>query len=144
MWPGDVNDVTYRKRARRILGIWEKSVSWVRRRRLTFGARRGFAVGAARDGGGGGGGWESQHRKIVYLSPYVEKPFHSNVIKTFVPELRSRKCFFVFRDSYVFYIWVMNILCTFHTSIYLAMLHYPLSRKSSNWDAQTVLELLVI
>ena len=28
-----------------------------------------------------------------YLSPYVEKPFNSKVIKGFVPELRSRKCF---------------------------------------------------
>ena len=28
-----------------------------------------------------------------YLSPYVEKPFNSKVIKSFVPELRSRKCF---------------------------------------------------
>ena len=78
----------------------------VRRRRLTFGARRGFSAGAVRGGGGGGGRWKSQHRKIVYLSPYVEKPFNSNVIKSFVPELISRKCFFffVFRDSYVIYI----------------------------------------
>ena len=29
MWPRDVNDVMHRKRARRILEIWEKSVSWV-------------------------------------------------------------------------------------------------------------------
>ena len=39
-----------------------------------------------------------------YLSPYVEKPLNSKVIKSFVPELRSRKCFFVFRDSYVIYV----------------------------------------
>ena len=39
-----------------------------------------------------------------YLAPYVEKPFNSKVIKNFVPELRSRKCFFVFRNSYVLYI----------------------------------------
>ena len=31
----------------------------------------------------------------VYLSPYVEEPFNSKVIKSFVPELRSRKCFCV-------------------------------------------------
>ena len=68
----------------------------VRRRRLTFGARRGLAVGAARGGGGGGGRWKSQHRKIVYHSSYVEKPFNSKVIKSFVPELRSRKCFLCF------------------------------------------------
>ena len=40
--------------------------------------------------------------------------FNSKVIKSFVLEPRSRYVFFVFRDSYVIYIWVMNILCTFH------------------------------
>ena len=40
------------------------------------------------------GRWKSQHRKNVYLSPYVEKPFNSEVIKSFVPELRSRQVFF--------------------------------------------------
>ena len=39
---------------------------------------------------------KSQLRKIVPLSPYVEKPFNSKVIKSFVPELRSRKCFFLY------------------------------------------------
>ena len=42
------------------------------------------------------GRWKSQHRKIVYLPPHVEKPFNSKVIKSFVPELRSRKCFLCF------------------------------------------------
>ena len=118
----------HRKRARRILGFWKKSMSWFfcfRRRTLTFGACRGpcgmyhtwwwWWVGICK----------SQHRKIVYFSPYFEKePFNSKVIKSFVSELRSRKCFFffvcLFRDSYVIYIWVMNILWTlwlFHISI---------------------------
>ena len=44
----------------------------------------------------GGGRWKSQDRKIVPLSPYVEKPLNSKVIKSFVPELRSRKCFSCF------------------------------------------------
>ena len=73
----------------------------LRRRRLTFGAHRGLAAGAAR----GvcvcvretGGRWKSQHRKIVFISPYVEKPLNSKVIKSFVPELRSRKCFLCLR-----------------------------------------------
>ena len=39
--------------------------------------------------------WKSQNRKNVYLSPYVEEPFNSKVIKSFVPELRSHKCFCV-------------------------------------------------
>ena len=30
------------------------------------------------------------------LSPYVKKPLNSKVIKSFVPELRSRKCFSCF------------------------------------------------
>ena len=48
--------------------------------------------------------------------PYVET-FNSKVIKGFVPELRSRFVFFVFRDSYVLCIYVMNILCTFRISV---------------------------
>ena len=57
-----------------------------------------------------------------YLPPYVEKPFNSKVIKGFIPELRSRKFFFVFRDSYVNYVIfmdIMNILCPFHKRGYL-------------------------
>ena len=108
-----MNNIMHRKHAQRIFGIWEKSESW------------GFA--SEEEGWLSElaealwwvppmvrGRWKSQHRKIVYHSPYVEKPFYSKVIKSFVPELRSRKCFVVFRDSYVIYIWVMNILCTFH------------------------------
>ena len=40
--------------------------------------------------------WKSQNRKNVYRSPYVEEPLNSKVIKGFVPELRSRKCFSCF------------------------------------------------
>ena len=32
----------------------------------------------------------------MYLSPYVEEPLNSKVIKSFVPELSSRKCFSCF------------------------------------------------
>ena len=42
------------------------------------------------------GRWKSQDRKIVYHSPYVEKPFNSKVIKSFVPEQRRHKCFLCF------------------------------------------------
>ena len=66
---------------------------------------------------------------------YVEKPFNSKVIKVFLPELRNRQVFFVFRDSYViyiYYIWIysyviyiyviyehfMNIICTFYIFMY--------------------------
>ena len=43
-----------------------------------------------------GGRWKSQNRKNVYLSSYVEEPLNSKVIKSFIPELRSRKCFSCF------------------------------------------------
>ena len=102
--------------ARRIWVILKKSVrrveSCLGRRRLTFACSRRPWVGAARDGGGGR--WKSQSRKNVYLSPYVEEPINSKVIKSFVPELRSR---YVFWDSYVLCIFVRNILCTFRVPI---------------------------
>ena len=73
------------------------------------------ATGATRVGGGGADGKASIERLSISL-PYVET-FNSKVIKGFVPELRSRYVFFVFRDSYVLCIYVMNILCTFHISV---------------------------
>ena len=53
--------------------------------------------------------WKSQNRKNVYLSPYVEEPLNSKVIKSFVPELRSRYVFLEFRDSYVYMIWTVYV-----------------------------------
>ena len=100
--------------------FWEKSVSWVlpseEEGQLSglVVARRICALRAPRVS------WVEKAVSIerLYLSPYVVKPFNSKVIKSFVPELRSRQVFFVFRDSYVIYIWVMNILCTFHIFMY--------------------------
>ena len=43
------------------------------------------------------------------LSPYVEKPFNSKVIKSFVPELRSRKYFSCFGIP-MLYMSVMDIM----------------------------------
>ena len=83
----------------------------------TFGGRRGQtnlrATGAARDGGLGR--WKSQNRKNVYLSPYVEEPLNSKVIKSFVPELRSRKCFscFGFPMFYVYMLWTFYVRFTY-------------------------------
>ena len=54
----------------------------------------------------------------MYLSPYVEEPLNSKVIKSFVSELRSRYVFFEFRDSYVLCYIYMNIICPFHISVY--------------------------
>ena len=65
--------------------------------------------------GGGADGKVIRERLRISL-PYVET-FNSKGIKGFVHELRSRYVFFVFRDSYVLCIYVMNILCTFHISL---------------------------
>ena len=67
MTGGNGNDVMHRKRARRILGIWVKSMSWV----LASEGEDWLSelAEAFRQMP------KSQHRKIVYLSPYVEKPF---------------------------------------------------------------------
>ena len=42
----------------------------------------------------------------MYLSPNVEEPLKSKVLKSFVPELRSRKCFSCFKmlcSTYICY-----------------------------------------
>ena len=90
-------------------GFWEilkKSVSWVesclRRRRLTFACSRRPCDGWARDGGCW---WESLNRKNVYLSPYVQEPLNLKVIKSFVAELRSRKCLSCFEIP-MFYVYM--------------------------------------
>ena len=58
--------------------------------------------------------WKSQNRKNVYLSPYVEEPLNSKVIKSFVPGLRSRKCFLRFEIPvfYVYMLWTFHIRFT--------------------------------
>ena len=55
-----------------------------------------------------------------YLSPYVEKTFNSKVIKSFLPELRSRKClvFFFFCVSgflcyHVCALWTFYVYFTY-------------------------------
>ena len=64
--------------------------------------------------------WKIQNRKNVYLSPYVEEPLNSEVIKSFVPELRSRKCFSCFEISmYMLYIYV------YFTSEFYVHFTYP-------------------
>ena len=72
------------------------------------------ATGAARDGGGLDG--KARIERMCISLPYVET-VNLKVIKGFVLELRSRYLFFVFRDSYVLCIYVMNILCTFRISV---------------------------
>ena len=52
-----------------------------------------------------GGRWKSQNRNNVYLSPYVEEPLNSKVIKGFVPEQRSRYVFFSNFEIHMFYLY---------------------------------------
>ena len=54
------------------------------------------------------------------LSPNVEKPFNSKVIKSFVPELRSRKSFSYFGIPmfYVYILWTFYVRFT-HIRIWL-------------------------
>ena len=70
-------------------------------------ARRGLVSGAHVVWGR----WKIQ----VYLSPYVEKPLNSKVIKSFVPELRSRKCFscFVIPMFYEYMLWTFYVHFTY-------------------------------
>ena len=125
---GSANDVTHRKCVRKILGILIKSVSREldsEREGSTFGARWGqtnlCATGAIRVVGGGR--WKRQHRKIVHLSSLCRRTFKHKGNKKFRTWTKKSQVFFVFRDSYVLCIYVMNILCTFHISGYLAMVH---------------------
>ena len=85
--------------------IWEK-VSWAEsclgRKRLTF-ARSPRPCSRCHT-------WFGTDGKVSierwYLSPYVEKPFNSKVIKKLRTRTKKSEVFFVFRDSYVLcYIW---------------------------------------
>ena len=113
--------------ARRIWGILKKLLSWVLPREKTVdfrGSQRPdeFARYGRRTRWGGGR-WISQKRKNVYLSPYVEEPLNSKVIISFVPELRSRKCFSYFEIPmfYVYMLWTLDVQFAYP---YLAMVHW--------------------
>ena len=84
----------------------------------------GLAACVARDGGTDG--------KVVIerlcLSPHVEKPFNSKVIKRFVPELRSRKvfrvsvflCYLYMSYEHSMYISHIRIMGMLHIHIWLS------------------------
>ena len=66
----------------------------------------------------------SQQRRIEPLSPDVEKPFNSKVIKSFVLERISRKCFYVL--GFLCYVYVYYGHCE-HSMLHIrimGMLHY--------------------
>ena len=70
----------------------------------------------------GWGRWKSQNWKNVYLSPYVKEPLNSKVIKSFVPELRSRKCFCVSGFLCSMYICYEHSMYISHIRIWLCNL----------------------
>ena len=127
-WEMEASECEWRHAPEARGGFWEilkKSVSWdvtcLGRRRLAFACSRRplwrvphVLVGSR---------WKKQNRKFVSLSPYVEEPLNAKIIKSFVPEQRSRYAFFEFRDSYVLCIYVMNVPCTFRIFMYMAMVH---------------------
>ena len=79
---------------------------------------------------GGGGRWKSSNRKNVYLSPYVEEPLNSKVIKSSVPELRSRKCFSCFEIPRSYVYMYLNIICPFRISVsWVWYIHTQISNK---------------
>ena len=66
--------------------------------------------------------WKSQNRKNVYLSPYVEEPLNSKVIKI--------KCFSCFEIP-MFYVYIyMNIMSISHIRIWLCNMGIHIFPKS--------------
>ena len=109
-----------------------EKVSWVEsclgRRRLTFASspkpgQKPWA-GVTRDWGRGR--WKSQNRKNVYLSPYVEEPLNSKVIKSFVPEQRSK--FFSCFQIPMFHVYMLRTLWTFCVPVWICPFHVFISR----------------
>ena len=95
--------------AQRILGIWRE---WVEMRPALredgwFSLARGDLCGGCHTcWWGGSGRWKSQNRKIVPLSPYVEEPLNSKVIKFRTWTEKSSSVFCVSRFLYsVLYIY---------------------------------------
>ena len=100
----------------RILGDLKKSVSWVENctpneKGQLSGLAEARRICVLRASHEMGGRWKSQNRKNVNLSPYVELPLNSKVIKSFLPELRSRKCFSCFQIPmfYVYMLWTVYV-----------------------------------
>ena len=120
----------HRKRARRIL--WDlKKVSWVEScRPKKKGDFRLLAEASWRVPHVLGRGTDGKASiEILCLSPYVEKPLNSKVIKSFVPELRSRKCFSCFGIpmSYIIYVIYIWTLWTFCVPVWICLFHIFIS-----------------
>ena len=130
----DVSDVTHQKRGLR----FEKSQLvkfWGRRKKVDFRllaeALRWVRTCWGADGKASIERW--------YLSPYVKKPFNSKVIKSFVPELRGRKCFSCFGIPMlslcaIWTLWTFCVpvwICTFHIFMYSYVTQGPIPCRDS-------------
>ena len=125
--------------------IWEKSVSWD----WDLGEARRIRALRAPSVLGGADGNVVIERSCLSL-PYVEKPLNSKVIKSFVPELRSRKCFlrtgmnmFISR----IHIWICYTIGKDSIWFFLEGFHFLAMSKSSHvrfrlfvaWNINTVI-----
>ena len=129
--------------------ILKKSVSWDKTpdelrwdlpRGKTVGFRllaETFVAGATRVGGVD----EKARIERKCLSPYVEEPLNSKVIKSFVPELRSRYVFFELRDSDVLSLWTFDVRFT-HRHI-MAMVQSSSSCHATSTDIPDSLSTLL-
>ena len=112
-------------------GMW--SMGWDLRKVCSLRLRPGrgesnlCATGAARVGGGADGKVSIDR---WYLSPYVEKSLNPKLIKSFVPELRSRKCFLCFGIP-MLSMCVMDIMSVLRTgtNISISRIHIRLCYK---------------
>ena len=98
-------DIMHRKRAEDLSNL--KKVSRIEtRHRMSRVDFRLLAEALGRCCTKWGGREKSQLRKIVPRSPYVEEPLNSKVIKSFVTEQRSRKCFSCFEIPMFYVIYI--------------------------------------
>ena len=102
-------------------GIWKKISELslaVWRRRVTFACSPRLCGGCHTCWRGDG----KASIERLCLSLYVEKPFNSKVIKSFVPELRSRLCSLCFGIPmfYEYMLWTFYVRFTYSR---MAMLH---------------------
>ena len=119
-------------------GIWKKSISWVLPREKTV----DFCLLAVAL-------WRVPHEMGAdgkvridrwYLSLYVGKPLNSKVIKSSVPELRSRKCFSCFGIPMFYDVYMLYTFYVRFTYSYLAMLYYKVKNIS---DEDNVADFLI-
>ena len=98
--------------------IWEKSVCWVHASEegwLSL-AHRGLVAGTHVIWGR----WKSQHRKMVSLS-LCRKTFKLKGNKKFRTWTKKSSSVFVFRDSYVIYMCVMDIMNVLRTGMNMSI-----------------------